>query len=932
MISKALLFKIFLLIFPITVYFSNFILPMSGLALISVSLCVCFVSMCITFVGLHRLLQYKEPIPVQFFQDYMRYLGVRISIPQKKPIPKPNIDSVKKLTSELDTYFISKWYVDISKDSNFPNESRAFMEEVLTRLIDVQLQVNNKQVLHGVLNIFLRHLKEFRRSVKRREKYNCAIEDLYRYSHLCSTLNIKKPKDYFLQQLTINLLRHFINSELWNSLPCHILVSILARKFICYLVDLCSDPEVLNYLILTNVSSKSVQEKLRLKEYGRISLVQFFDTVDSKTVNIDNMENKDGIDGHDVIGNTEVKPLENETAADVKSEPITEPSESKPKEVKEDTSDKIVYRIKPKSHIQKDTITTIPRSPKKTDSVKIYEPKSTSKTWRDSRDLACISLGQDPLDALATATDGSSKNIKHNFWDTAVISEENKQDSPSSAAHIFNEVMNMTSMEGLKSSIKPISDATERTLHNIKDLQETTVHNALHKIGDFQDEAAGMVEGILDFGRAGFRKGLRLTGLQDNIENAKATLTGIPIAKSAQRSMRDQVKKKLEELRKSDSDSLEKISSAESVESVWINPLDSPHLEDIPEKSGKTVTHGPDKTPSGDSVSIPSISTEQPADSDSPDPEYEDTADLASSIAKLRSLLQQRSSESNLSTPALSPMPEDYIQKQVESENVSDVEAMEVDGMMPNFYKFCAKTASGVLSNTLNTIKTALPGNNPGQVYTVERWKFKTESQESETLIRMKKLLSERKEYCILDKEIDTGYDALDSVDIFQQSPVLISNVTFEDELDDFEGKIPVTKVLLDIFCELLADSNSPLIQEPVIKGILLTCGSYVECKIENQIHESLAHFAEHLVTIPETSNTNVLLMDLDDYIEAMKSGIPDLIKYVFRKHVLHNTIKLFISSLQKKKINQDVVLQVFELVAMKLIEESTQVSPPASA
>lgn len=50
---------------------------------------------------------------------------------------------------------------------------------------------------------------------------------------------------------------------------------------------------------------------------------------------------------------------------------------------------------------------------------------------------------------------------------------------------------------------------------------------------------------------------------------------------------------------------------------------------------------------------IPYISTES---EDSPDPEYEEPADLESTIAKLRSLLQQKSSESNLSTPAISPM------------------------------------------------------------------------------------------------------------------------------------------------------------------------------------------------------------------------------------------------------------------------------------
>lgn len=37
-------------------------------------------------------------------------------------------------------------------------------------------------------------------------------------------------------------------------------------------------------------------------------------------------------------------------------------------------------------------------------------------------------------------------------------------------------------------------------------------------------------------------------------------------------------------------------------------------------------------------------------------PEYEETADLASTISKLRSLLQQKSSESSLNTPAVSPM------------------------------------------------------------------------------------------------------------------------------------------------------------------------------------------------------------------------------------------------------------------------------------
>ena len=53
-------------------------------------------------------------------------------------------------------------------------------------------------------------------------------------------------------------------------------------------------------------------------------------------------------------------------------------------------------------------------------------------------------------------------------------------------------------------------------------------------------------------------------------------------------------------------------------------------------------------------------------------------------------------------------------------------DADETDGVMPSFYKFCAKTATGVIHNTLNTIKTALPGNvaDCDRYDGAERWLF----------------------------------------------------------------------------------------------------------------------------------------------------------------------------------------------------------------
>lgn len=156
----------------------------------------------------------------------------------------------------------------------------------------------------------------------------------------------------------------------------------------------------------------------------------------------------------------------------------------------------------------------------------------------------------------------------------------------------------------------------------------------------------------------------------------------------------------------------------------------------------------------------------------------------------------------------------------------------------------------------------------------------------------MKKLLSERKEYCILDKEIEAAYDALDSVDIFQQSPKLISNIAFEgtsrakalgnffilsvvvsDELEDFEGKLPITKVILDIMCELLVDTSSSLIQEPIIKAALLLFGSVLEEQVATLLNDFLEHLAESLITIPEKSNTRVLSMDIEEYVGAIETS-----------------------------------------------------------
>ncbi|XP_074031796.1 uncharacterized protein isoform X2 [Leptinotarsa decemlineata] len=903
------------------------ILPVSSATFLFSTISVWFLSMCITFVCLHKLLQKNEPL--QFIKS------IKQSGTKRKSNHKPNPEKLKILVDDIDKYFVSKWYKDISNDCDFTKESRLFLEEIITRLVEVQAGVNIKVVIHSILNIYLKHLKEFRRSLKRRDKYGGTVEELYRYSHICS--NNSKAKDYFIHHLTINLLRHFINSELWNSLPCQILVSIMARKLTSFLLKLISNPEVLNYVLLKSLASKAIKEQYKLSAYTRISISQYYDVLDSKVTPKNKVEEKSTVEnknddtkkkrhvGKENSGKimelikSNVNMKQNSTELKISSRN----GKLLSNHPKIRNSTKRMKKLDSAEELKEE----LPEKLDTTDAVKIHEPNinRSIKTYSDSKDLALgVSLGQDPLDALPVTMESTKPIGKTSFWDPAKL-EHYVEETPAHAANILLNEMKLTThntMEGLKSSIKPISDATVHTLHNIKDLQETTVNSALHKIGDFQDEAAGMVEGILDFGRAGFRKGLRLTGLQDNIENAKATFN-----------ISSQPNKYLSKRRSSKSAKQEspvKEPSEDSLDTVWMNPLqmDSPNFD------GQILLEKPRKSEEQDrkELQIPHISMKQPEiATDSPDPEYEDTADLASSIAKLRTLLQQKSSESGLSTPALSPMPPDeFGQRAVEVDSTSDLD--EADGVMPSFYKFCAKTATGVFDKTIHTIKTALPTNSQGVEQSDNAWIFiQSEQNEADILTRMKKLLTERKDYCTLDTDIDTAYEAIDSLDAFQQAS-FSPDMDFEDELDDFEAKLPITKALIDSMCELLADSDSPLIQEPLVKTLMLIVGKVLEEFINSEVDGAIADLCVNLFRIPELSNQDTLFLELDDFVEIMMKNLPDAIKLVFGQATLYKAVTLLVSSLQNEKLNEDVILQIFELIVMKLMEESSRSSPPASA
>ncbi|XP_044269476.1 uncharacterized protein LOC123014420 [Tribolium madens] len=794
-----------------------FTLPVSGLYLLGYVITVAISTTWVSFVTIQNFLHQNKPV------NLPKLLNLKVKQCESEDFN--NAASIKQLTLDIDKYFIEKWFIYISKDPTFNNESRVILEEVLRKMVNVQLSLDNEAIIQGVLNLYLKHLKEFRRSLKRRDKYSGKISDLYRYSHMCSCS--KKAKNYFIHQLTINLLNHFINWELGNSLPYQILVSIISKRVMTYILNLLSNPEFINYYILRSCASESKKSELKLNDFNRVKIIQITEKGDTTPTDLVKSVSKTNLARVDAI------------------EPQT-------KEIVEFKSEE----------------------------VKIYEPKSC-KTWYDSLDLTSIPLGQDILDSISLGE--SDKDV-----DNTELEKDEVLSPISSAKNLLDEMKQMTTFEGLKTSMKPISDATATTIHNIKDFQESTVNNvvkpvsqvtstALHRIGGLhlQDEAAGMVEGILDFGRTRIRKGLRLTGLQDSPPDE-------PI--------------------KPQKKQIVKMDKIDDFETTWINPIqeEQPKFE--------TVTK------------VPSIQTHEET---SPEPEYEEAADLATSIAKLRSLLEQKSSESSLSTPAVSPMPQDEISNKILLEDGD-----ETDGVMPSFYKFCAKTATGVIHNTLNTIKTALPGNvaECDRYDGLEKWLFvEANATNCDLYERMTKLLGERKVFCT----VDTAYEALDSLDSLHQNDKLRqSNIQFHDELDDFEVKLPITKTLFDILCELLADNKETfLTKEPVIKSVLLLFGNFIEENVVTHANYYLRYCCAN-AKIPSEGKIETLSMELEEFVTVVLSGIPDSVKCLVGENTVKDVVNLFVSSLQIEKINQDIMLQVFEILCMKLMEGSKQLSP----
>ncbi|XP_065172984.1 uncharacterized protein [Atheta coriaria] len=561
------------------------------------------------------------------------------------------------------------------------------------------------------------------------------------------------------------------------------------------------------------------------------------------------------------ISNVDHKEVKNQPIEDI--EDIESPKEEETKVI-------------PKEEITEETVKV--EKPEVKDEVKVYESKSSNKTWRHSSDLDCISLGQDIL-----------------FLSN--IEEDTKPDWTQLA-------------EDFSSSKKKVT-----VKDTMKDLQQSTT-NAMHKIE----------EGILDLG-IGIRKGLRLTGLQDSTIEARPKSQSKDIPQSTNR--RDT---RLTKLSHVNSD------IEESFENIYMNPLHEIKIREVKEKE-VVITPGYEgdillerspmieKLPSNDIPTMEFVHVE-----DSPEPEYEDNPDLATTTAKLRSLLAQKT-EAN--TPAASPM--SLIPTPQDASGSSVDELSEVDGALPSMYKAWAKN---VFQNTLNTIKTALPGNASEETcvsqvvtlaglnlvqYNDENWHFEeTSPDESEFSSVLSRFLSERQQFCV----VENAFEAVETIDLNDQmedSFILHEEGKYEEELDDFDTTIPITKALVDLVCELIEETYPPLVKENIIKTFLLTYGAVIEEKLQESIAYSIGH-------LPKMESRHVAMsMKIEDLVEPIAASLRDIFGQWLSDDSIRSVLKLLMESIQSHKINVDTSLQVLELFISEVISACNQTSPSYS-
>ncbi|XP_050472706.1 uncharacterized protein LOC126864891 [Bombus huntii] len=164
----------------------------------------------------------------------IRSSGKDTSLKRKRAV------EIYNLVTEINLKCIKVWYKSISDDKSFPNEAQELLKKLLTKLFHKISLIDKIKLTHKLFNVFLLHLKEYQRALRRVEKGTAPnIEEAFRYLHPGS--RNMPALEHMLHRMVTILAQEFLQWELTSSLPCKLLLSILAKRLLI-VVETISSP------------------------------------------------------------------------------------------------------------------------------------------------------------------------------------------------------------------------------------------------------------------------------------------------------------------------------------------------------------------------------------------------------------------------------------------------------------------------------------------------------------------------------------------------------------------------------------------------------------------------------------------------------------------------------------------------------------------
>lgn len=192
-----------------------------------------------------------------------------------------NVDNIMK---EINLDCIEIWYKNISTDKAFPNEAHTLLKMLLIRIFKRASKVDKVKLANKLADVVLLHLKEYRRAVRRVEKGTSTnLEEAYRCLHPGS--RSLPTLEHMFHRLVTALAQEFLQWELTSSLPCKLLLSILAKKLLA-LIQTISCPNWMFENLLLLLQSTHKEDKEQWTEIDGIVSAGLSDGITSATATV----------------------------------------------------------------------------------------------------------------------------------------------------------------------------------------------------------------------------------------------------------------------------------------------------------------------------------------------------------------------------------------------------------------------------------------------------------------------------------------------------------------------------------------------------------------------------------------------------------------------------------------------------------------------